>query len=102
MVWRYACGRATILCSMGRSVFGVRSARHSLRHHNTKSKTRPRKLSSGGGGPRGSRIVRRGRWKVSGIEAREWDETLAEEREGPFKDAMQKAIKKGAQKAGMR
>ena len=67
-----------------------------------KAKTRRGKLSSGAGGPRGNRIVRRGRWRVSGIEARDWDETLAKERRKPFKKATNDAIARGTKKAGMR
>ena len=71
-------------------------------HPRYSAKTRPGRLSSRRGGPQGSRIVRRGRWMVSGIEARNWDEALAKQRKRPFGKAMAKAIKKGSEKAGLR
>lgn len=71
-------------------------------HPRYSAKTRPGRLSSRRGGPMGGRIVRRGQWMVSGIEAREWDKALAKQRKRPFGKAMAKAIKRGSEKAGLR
>lgn len=71
-------------------------------HPRYAAKTRPGRLSSGPGGPQGARIVRRGQWVVSGIEARGWDEALAKQRKRPFGKAMAEAIGRGAKKAGLR
>ena len=70
-------------------------------HPRYAAKTRPGRLSSKAGGPRGKRITRRGRWRVSGIDARKWDEALAKQRRRPFGKSMAQGMKVGSKKAGI-
>lgn len=63
-----------------------------------RAKTSPGKIGSSSGGASGTRIVRRGRWKVKGIKARGFSPTIQKRRRQPFTrtvvGAMQKAAKK--------
>lgn len=62
-------------------------------------KTIPRQLHSRKGGKYGNDWrVSMGHW-ISGVEARKWDEVLAEKWERPMTERLQKAANKGAAKA---
>lgn len=67
---------------------------------NYRAKTKPRQFRSGRGGASGPFITRKGRWKVSGIKARQWSETLAKERRKPFARRAQKNVDRAAKKSG--
>ena len=63
------------------------------------AKTRPKKISSQSGGAYGDRIVRRGRWRVGGIKAREFTPTIQKRRRKPFTRRMVKAMQKASKNA---
>ena len=64
-----------------------------------KAKTKPRKIGSGAGGAFGDKIVRRGRWWVKGIVAREFSPTIQKRRRKPFTRRMVKAMQAAGKKA---
>ena len=64
-----------------------------------KAKTAPGKIGSGAGGAFGDRIVRRGRWKVRGIRAREFSPTIQKRRRKPFTRRMVGAMQKAGNNA---
>ena len=64
-----------------------------------KAKTAPRKIGSSAGGAFGDKIVRRGRWWVKGIVAREFSPTIQKRRRKPFTRRMVKAMQKAGSKA---
>ncbi len=64
-----------------------------------KAKTKPRKIGSSAGGAFGNKIVRRGRWWVKGIVAREFSPTIQKRRRKPFTRRMVKAMQAAGSKA---
>lgn len=65
-----------------------------------KAKTRVRVIESGAGGRFGPTIVRTGRWKVSGIKAREFDKVLKKKWQPQFEDRMIKAMAEARMSSG--
>ena len=64
------------------------------------AKTMPGLITSRSGGASGDLIVRTGRWKVSGIEPRKFEETIGKKWQPRFKKRMVDALKKGAKASG--
>ena len=64
-----------------------------------KAKTTPKKIKSYKGGAFGDKIVRRGRWWVKGIVAREFSPTIQKRRRKPFTRRMVKAMQAAGSKA---
>ena len=64
-----------------------------------KAKTRPKQIKSYKGGAFGDKIVRRGRWWVKGIVAREFSPTIQKRRRKPFTRRMVKAMQKAGSNA---
>lgn len=76
--------------------YGVRT----MAFRRYKAKTRVRVIESGQGGRFGATIVRRGRWKVSGIKAREFDKVLKRKWQPEFGRRMTKAMAEARVKSG--
>lgn len=65
-----------------------------------KAKTRPQWIGSRAGGAYGGVIVRTGRWKVSGIKAREYDKVLKKKWQPEFNKRMFEAMRQAARASG--
>ncbi len=64
------------------------------------AKTIPGLITSQTGGASGDLVVRTGRWKVSGIKARKFEETIGKKWKPRFKKRMQKAMRSGVKASG--
>ena len=79
-----------------------RSGKATMAFKRYRAKTMVRVIGSKAGGPYGDTIVRRGRWLVKGIEAREFDKVIEQKWQPEFARRMTRAMRQAAEASGFR